>query len=185
MSSFQSERVAAILSPVSRDEAAVAGGRIKALRERLGASQDEVAGLGGQPKERAQVARVEGGRSQLNSYRLRQMLAAGLGLSSDEFDALVRGEMTADEAYEIASPRVTARLAEYRERSQGSPEALKAALRRVRARHVLLESVVCFATESARAGRALSEQDWEAELERLDREFRRMQRELTRGKKIR
>lgn len=147
-------------------------------------SQDEVAYLGGRPKERAQVARVENGLSQLRSHPLREMLRTGLGLQSDEFEALVRGELDPERAAEIARPRLSERLQEMRARAERSPEALDAAIRRVRARHPLLDSVEHFCRESARLGTILSDEEWEATIERLDQQFRKAQKELLRAKRL-
>lgn len=174
--SFQTERSAAILPDMALTQEQQ-GKALSALRKLHDMTQDEVAALGGAPNERSQVARAEKGQSKFRSHPLREMLSAGLGLTLEQFGRLLSGDLAPEEAARQAAADFAPRLRSLRERAAASPEGLEEAIRAVAARRNLLESAIHFCREWARDGRALTQDGWEAELLRIDSEFRQKMRD--------
>jgi DNA-binding XRE family transcriptional regulator len=71
---------------------------VKALRVRLGLTQDALAEKA--EIRRTDVVRIEVGTNKVTSYALRQALAVGFGLSLDELVAYLSGKMTVEAAVE-------------------------------------------------------------------------------------
>jgi len=69
---------------------------VKALRERLGLSQQAVADRGGFP--RPQLAKIETGHNKLSTADMRRQLAQGLGVNLRTLEAYIEGGMTLDDA---------------------------------------------------------------------------------------
>lgn len=69
---------------------------VKALRERLGLSQQAVADRGGFP--RPQLAKIETGHNKLSTADMRRQLALGLGVTVRTLEAYIEGGMTLDDA---------------------------------------------------------------------------------------
>lgn len=66
--------------------------RLRSLRELLPLSQEKLGALAGLP--RTTINKIESGASSMAMARTRDALAAGLGLTRDEFEALLSGAMT-------------------------------------------------------------------------------------------
>jgi transcriptional regulator with XRE-family HTH domain len=69
---------------------------VKALRERLGLSQQAVADRGGFP--RPQLAKIETGHNKLSTADMRRQLAQGLGVNLRTLEAYIEGGMSLDDA---------------------------------------------------------------------------------------
>lgn len=69
---------------------------VKALRERLGLSQQAVADRGGFP--RPQLAKIETGHNKLSTADMRRQLALGLGVNLRTLEAYIEGGMSLDDA---------------------------------------------------------------------------------------
>lgn len=69
---------------------------VKALRERLGLSQQAVADRGGFP--RPQLAKIETGHNKLSTAEMRRQLAQGLGVNLRTLEAYIEGGMSLDDA---------------------------------------------------------------------------------------
>lgn len=83
------------------------GDAVRALREALGLTQEQVAEGGGEI-DRIDVSKVETGLNQASSNRVRRGLAAGLGLSRDDMDKLVEGDLSVEAALERSTRRAAA-----------------------------------------------------------------------------
>lgn len=71
---------------------------VKALRDALGLTQEQVADAGG--IDRTDVSKVETGWNHGSSNRVRRALAAGLGLSRDDMDDFMDGRLAVADAVE-------------------------------------------------------------------------------------
>lgn len=79
--------------------------RTRALRKRLGLTQDDVAARAarGDPEfRRDYVTKVETGANKATSLRIQQGLARGLGLTTDDLAAYLAGRITTEEAAQRA-----------------------------------------------------------------------------------
>lgn len=72
------------------------GARVRELRQSLGLSQSSLADAGG--LKRVEVVHVENGDNKASSARMRRGLAIGLGLSREDMDALLDGNMSVAQA---------------------------------------------------------------------------------------
>jgi transcriptional regulator with XRE-family HTH domain len=79
--------------------------RLRSLRELLPISQEKLGALAGM--SRVKINKIESGRDKMASAKTRDALAAGLGLTRDEFEELLSGHMTP----ECAARRVRRRAA--------------------------------------------------------------------------
>jgi transcriptional regulator with XRE-family HTH domain len=68
------------------------GGRVRALREALGLTQEGLARRGG--LGRLTILRVENGENKATSHAVRAGLAAAFGLSMTDSDALLDGRLS-------------------------------------------------------------------------------------------
>jgi len=69
---------------------------VKGLRVALGLTQEQVAFAGG--IDRTDISKVEMGRNKGSSNRIRRALATGLGLSRDDMDAFMAGDLPIEAA---------------------------------------------------------------------------------------
>ncbi len=79
--------------------------RLRSLRELLPISQEKLGALAGM--SRVKINKIESGLDKMASAKTRDALAAGLGLTRDEFEELLSGAM----APEAAARRVRRRAA--------------------------------------------------------------------------
>lgn len=79
--------------------------RLRSLRELLPISQEKLGALAGM--SRVKINKIESGLDKMSSAKTRDALAAGLGLTRDEFEDLLSGTM----APEAAARRVKRRAA--------------------------------------------------------------------------
>lgn len=75
------------------------GARIRALREYLKLTQDEVAERAG--VKRVEVVHTDSGRNQLTTSRMQEAIARGLGLPPDWFMLYARGAITLAQVLEL------------------------------------------------------------------------------------
>ena len=81
------------------------GNKIRALRTRLGLTQEGVAERGG-GIDRTEVVAVETGRNKATTVRIRGALARGLGLSIEQLGAFLSGDLGIDEVETLARATV-------------------------------------------------------------------------------
>lgn len=72
--------------------------RIKALREKLGLVQEDLVERTGGDLDRTEVSKIEKGKNKLTTYRMRDLLARGLGLSMEDLIAYISGTLSIEEA---------------------------------------------------------------------------------------
>ena len=80
--------------------------RLRSLRELLPLSQEKLGALAGLP--RTTINKIESGASSMAMARTRDALAAGLGLTRDEFEALLSGAMTPERVSVLVRRRAAA-----------------------------------------------------------------------------
>lgn len=84
------------------------GKRLKSLREALGATQDQIAQLGG--LQRIGVVRAESDKVKWRSSELKEGLMRAYSMTYEQLSSYMSGEMSLRAAIEIATPRVAAAL---------------------------------------------------------------------------
>ena len=80
--------------------------RLRSLRELLPISQEKLGALAGM--SRVKINKIESGLDKMSSAKTRDALAAGLGLTRDEFEELLSGHMTAEAAARRVRRRASA-----------------------------------------------------------------------------
>jgi transcriptional regulator with XRE-family HTH domain len=85
-----------VLAPCHTGMSTTLGPRFRELRERLGMTQQQVGERAGYGRDA--INKVEGGKSQVSSARMRDGLADALSLSRADLDAFIAGRITVDEA---------------------------------------------------------------------------------------
>jgi transcriptional regulator with XRE-family HTH domain len=107
------------------------GERLRALRKRLNLSQDDVAARAGPDFRRDYVTKAETGANKLRSADIRIALAKGLGLSRDDLERYLEGELPLDEAVALAkAPRAEKGPRVVREPTAPEPDDQASALER-------------------------------------------------------
>lgn len=84
--------------------------RIRALRRRLGLTQEQLGAQGG--LRRTEITRLESGANQATSYETRKALSRCFGLSIEELAAYLDGESTVDAAYSSIQRRLASDTAD-------------------------------------------------------------------------
>lgn len=85
-----------VLAPCHTGMSTTFGLRFRELRERLGLTQQQIGDRAGYGRDA--INKVEGGKSQVSSARMRDGLADALGLARADLDAFIGGRITVDEA---------------------------------------------------------------------------------------
>ena len=85
-----------VLAPCHTGMSTTFGLRFRELRERLGLTQQQIGDRAGYGRDA--INKVEAGKSQVSSARMRDGLASALGLTRADFDAFIGGRITVDEA---------------------------------------------------------------------------------------
>ena len=76
---------------------------VRQVRKGLGMTQDRLAEASGL-KDRTRIASIEAGRIKARSPEVRRGLAQGFGLSLDQIDALLAGDLSPADAIAVANP---------------------------------------------------------------------------------
>lgn len=76
------------------------GSRVRALRERLGLSQEKLAAAA--QLSRVEVVKAESGANKMTSFRMRTGFARAFGMSVEQFEAFICGELDVEGALGIA-----------------------------------------------------------------------------------
>lgn len=105
-----------------KEATAGVGAVVRALREALGLTQGELAERSGFPSH-VYVTRVERGMNRASSYKMREALAKGFGLSMLQLDQLLAGDLTVAKAVRASSVATQPPRA----KRGGSKRAVKAA----------------------------------------------------------
>lgn len=80
--------------------------RLRSLRELLPISQEKLGALAGMT--RVKINKIESGKDKMASAKTRDALAAGLGLTRDEFEALLSGATTPERVSVLVRRRAAA-----------------------------------------------------------------------------
>lgn len=91
-----------VLSPCHAPMSTTLGPRLRELRERLGMTQQQVGERAGYGRDA--INKLESGKLQASSARMRDGLADAFSLSRADLDAFVGGRITVDEAAERSWP---------------------------------------------------------------------------------
>lgn len=73
--------------------------RVRALRKRMGLSQEKLSELGGFPRH--EVSKIENGERQMRSFPARQQLARAFSLSIDDLSAYLDGRLSLESVHRI------------------------------------------------------------------------------------